>query len=105
METTITFRIQNETFTFQGKEILQAGFTDVFPFNVMSSSEVIPEVIVNMNYPVTEVGKYVNIASAVLVIYRIYFSEKSCSVGNETSGLLDGIRVNHINGKTWNRNW
>ena len=54
LETTIEFRIKEESFNFQGKEILTAGFTRVYPFTVISNSEVIPEVKVNSAYPITE---------------------------------------------------
>jgi len=58
LETTIEFRIKDEEFNFQGKEILKAGFTRVYPFTVISNSEVIPEVTVNVSYPVSDVSTY-----------------------------------------------
>ncbi|CAG7727511.1 unnamed protein product [Allacma fusca] len=54
LETNITFKIQNETFTFCGKEIIKPGFTKVYPFSVISSDDQIPQVTVNSSYPISE---------------------------------------------------
>ena len=50
------FKVNDETFTFQGKEILSQGFTKVYPFTVISSSDQIPQVTVNSTYSIAEVG-------------------------------------------------
>lgn len=55
-ETTIDFRIQNEVFSFQGKEIVRPGFTKVYPFNAFSSSDQIPDVKQNSSWPILDVG-------------------------------------------------
>jgi len=55
LETNIDFRIQSESFGFQGKEIIKPGFTKVYPFTVISNSDQIPEVKMNTSCPVLEV--------------------------------------------------
>ncbi len=55
LETSIDFKIQAEIFSFQGKEIINPGFTKVYPFTVISSDDQIPQVTQGKNYPIIEV--------------------------------------------------
>lgn len=60
LETNIDFSIQGETFSFQGKEIINPGFTRVYPFTVISSDDQIPQVKQGANYSIIEVISILN---------------------------------------------